>query len=181
MVSEPGGGLAAILAAWTAMLRTGGTDELAAILDPDVVWWGILPEQVCHGRDETLDILARNRPRPPRITRVEAQESGHRVAVSVEGPDFPAGGPLPADAPRSLLFTFRGGKVIEMQSLPGRDAAFALLSGWGPGRTRTAELRPPGLGWRYGRSGGAPFVGVSPGLRLRRPRNSLPTARTGSK
>ena len=127
-MSEPGEGLAAILSAWAHVLRTGATAELAAILDPDVVWQGILPGQICRGRDEVLDILGRNRPRPPRITRLEAQESGERVAVFVEGPDFPAGDPLPAGAPRSLVLTFRGGKVVEMRSFARRGEAFGLLA-----------------------------------------------------
>jgi hypothetical protein len=35
---------------------------------------------------------------------------------------------LAPGAPRSLVFTFRDGKVVRMESLPSRDAAFALAT-----------------------------------------------------
>ncbi|HYA00858.1 MAG TPA: nuclear transport factor 2 family protein [Candidatus Binatia bacterium] len=134
-MSEQGDKLAAVASAWTAMLRSGRVEELAAILDDDVVWQGLLPELVCRGREQVLNVMVRNRGRPPRITRFEAEEIGDRVAVSVEGPDFGAGPgdpeapQLPAGAPRSLVFTFRGGMVVRMESLPSRDAAFSLAAG----------------------------------------------------
>jgi hypothetical protein len=123
-MSETGENLALILSAWTDMLRRGDTQALAAMLDEKVVWQGILPEQVCRNRDEVLNLLVRNRPRPPRLTRIEAEEFGDRVAVSVAGPDFPDNEALAAKAPRSLVFTFRDGRVVKMQSLATRDAAF---------------------------------------------------------
>jgi hypothetical protein len=56
------------------------------------------------------------------------------VAISVEGPDFPTlSGPdevlLQPEAPRSLVFTFREGMVVRMESLPSREAAFAAALG----------------------------------------------------
>ena len=130
-MSEKGANLAAIISAWTGMLRTGRIDELARLLDEQVVWQGLLPELVCHGRDQVLRLIGRSRRQPLRITRLEAEELGDRVAISVSGPEFPEGpdGPegalLPPGAPRSLVFTFRDGHVVRMESLPSRDAAFA--------------------------------------------------------
>ena len=70
-----------------AMSRTGGTEELASILDEGVMWQGLLPELVCNGRGEVLNILGRA---PfPRVTRVEAEEVGDRVVVIASGADFP--------------------------------------------------------------------------------------------
>ncbi len=128
-MSEPGTNLSLILSAWFGMLRTASTEELASILDETVVWQGILPEQVCGNRDEVLNVLGRNRRRPPRLTRIEAQEMGDRVAVSVEGPDFPDTDGLEAGAPRALVFTFKDGKVVRMESLASRDSAFELAAG----------------------------------------------------
>jgi hypothetical protein len=68
--------------------------------------------------------LVRNRPRAPRITRIEAEEKGDQVAVSVDGPDFQSDDWRPPGGPRWLVFTFRNGRVIRMQSLTSRDAAF---------------------------------------------------------
>jgi hypothetical protein len=124
---ETGERLARLLSAWAAYLRTGRTDELAAMLDEGVVWQGLLPELVCNGRDQVLDMMVRNRGGAPRLTHIEAEEAGRQVAVSVEGPDFPDNGLLAAAAPRSLVFTFSGPRVVHIQSTSSRDAAFALL------------------------------------------------------
>lgn len=127
-MTESGQNLALILSAWTSMLRSESTQELASLLDEHVFWQGVLPEQACHNREEVLNLLVRNRARPPRITRVEAEEFGDRVAVSVQGPDFPENEALAAGAPRSLVFTFEAGKVVRMESLASRDAAFDLAA-----------------------------------------------------
>ncbi|MGA9114091.1 MAG: hypothetical protein WB802_09890 [Candidatus Dormiibacterota bacterium] len=133
-MSEIGDNLALLVSAWTGMFRSGSSEALAAILDENVVWQGLLPELVCGDRGQVLHILERWSARPPRITRLEAEEFGDRVAISVEGPDFPAmpnQGEAPilaAGAPRLLVFTFRAGKVVRMESLPSRDAAFAVAA-----------------------------------------------------
>jgi hypothetical protein len=131
---QSGENLALLVSAWTGMLRSGDGEALAAILDENVVWQGLLPDMVCHDREQVLRLLSRLRGQPPRITRMEAEEFGDRVAISVEGPDFPAltgTGDTPlltAGAPRSLVFTFRGGRVVRMESLPSREAAFAVAA-----------------------------------------------------
>ncbi|MGA2284480.1 MAG: nuclear transport factor 2 family protein [Candidatus Dormibacteria bacterium] len=133
-MSEIGDNLALLVAAWTGIFRSGGGEALAGILDEKVVWHGLLPDLVCSDRAQVLRILDRFRARPRRITRIEAEEFGDRVAISVEGPDFPAMTDaaethvLAPGAPRSLVFTFRDGKVVRMESLPSRDAAFALAT-----------------------------------------------------
>jgi hypothetical protein len=116
------------VAAWSDMFRRGSTDALAALLDERVVWNGIFPDEICHGREEVLAILVRNRPRAPRITRLEAEENGGLVAITVKGPDFQGDDRRPPGGPRSLVFTFRNGHVIRMQSLKNRDEAFRLVS-----------------------------------------------------
>lgn len=123
-MSDVGDNLAVILSAWTAMLRSGSTKELASILDPNVVWQGIRPDQACDNRKQVVDILSHSQPRPPRLSRIEAEEIGDRVVVSVAGPDFPDNGVVTAIAPRSLVFTFHNRKVVRMESVASRDAAF---------------------------------------------------------
>ncbi|MGD1034246.1 MAG: nuclear transport factor 2 family protein [Candidatus Dormibacteria bacterium] len=133
-MSESGENLALVVSAWTGMFRSGSSDALAALLDENVVWQGLQPGLSCGDRGQVLRILGRWRSHPPRITRLEAEEFGDRVAISVEGPDFPAiSDPseaplLAAGAPRSLVFTFRDGRVVRMESLPSRDAAFAVAA-----------------------------------------------------
>jgi hypothetical protein len=123
-VSGPGDNLALIVAAWAELLRSGASATFAATVDDQVVWHGVRPDLACRGREEVLDVMLRGRGRPPRITRMEAEEAGDAVVLSVEGPDF-AEGPdgAPPDAPRVLLFTFRDGRVVRIQSLRTREAA----------------------------------------------------------
>jgi hypothetical protein len=133
-MSEIGDNLTLLVAAWTGMFRSGSSEALAAILDENVVWQGVLPELLCSNRTQVLHTLDRLRAHPPRITRIEAEEFGDRVAISVEGPDFPASSEsadaqvLAPGAPRSLVFTFQAGRVVRMESLHSRDAAFALAT-----------------------------------------------------
>lgn len=66
------------------------------------------------------------RPRPPRLTRFEAEEIGNKVVVSVEGPDFPPVEGQPASDRRSLVFTFADGTVVRIESTPTRERAYEL-------------------------------------------------------
>jgi hypothetical protein len=79
---------------------------------------------VCTGRGQVLERMAKLRATPPRITRIEAEEFGDQVAVSVAGPDLPENEALAAGAPRSLVFSFRAQQVIHIQSFVSRDSAF---------------------------------------------------------
>jgi hypothetical protein len=128
-MSKPGENLTVVLSVMVAMSRTGGTEELASVLDEAVVWQGLLPELVCNGRSQVLNVLGRAA--LPSITRVEAEEVGDRVVVIVSGADFPlgpAGTELePPSGARSFVFTFRDGKVVRMESVPNREAAFAVV------------------------------------------------------
>ena len=127
-MAEENDRLGRIVAAWTEMLRGGNTDALAGLLSPDVVWQGVLPDQICHNRDEVLAVIGRMRPRLPRLTRFDAEEIGKKLVVSVDGPDFPPVEGQPTPNHRSLVFTFAGGQVIRMESTPSRDRAFELAN-----------------------------------------------------
>jgi SnoaL-like domain len=126
---EPGENLERVLSASITMFRTRSTNEIASLLDPGVVWQGVLPDQRCEGADAVLALMDRNQAqRPPRLTRVDAREFGQRVLVSVEGPDFPENGPLQAGSPRTLVFTFRDGRIGRIDSCASLEAGLALAS-----------------------------------------------------
>ena len=130
-MSQPGANLSLVLQTWADILRTGRTEALATIMDDDVVWQGLLPELVCNGRDEALGMLRYGLVAAvPSVTRVEAEESGDYVVVNVASADFPEGpegAPLEDSGQRTLVFTFRAGKIVRMESFPGRDAAFRAV------------------------------------------------------
>jgi hypothetical protein len=69
-------------------------------------------------------------PRAPCINRIEAEEKGNLLAISVQGPDFQADDQrLPGD-PRSLVFTFQEGQVIAGRAQRSETRRFD----WSPGR-----------------------------------------------
>lgn len=117
-MTEIGDNLATVLSAWLTMARTGSTAALASILDDGVIWQGVRPELVCHGRDEVLDILAHNQPRTPRLTKIVAEERGDRVFVTVVSPDFEVTAGSPVDAERSIAVTLRNGSVTRLDDVP---------------------------------------------------------------
>ncbi|MDA8301198.1 MAG: nuclear transport factor 2 family protein [Actinomycetota bacterium] len=117
-----------MLALWAEMSKSQTMAPLLEVLAEDVVWQGLLPELACHGRDEVAGVLGSARGgRLPRVTRMEAEEAGDRVVVTVEGPDFgpgPAGTALePIGGPRTLALWFGDGRVVRMESFATRQEA----------------------------------------------------------
>jgi hypothetical protein len=99
----------------------------------DVVWQGLLPELVCHGRDEVRGVLGSARGgRLPRVTRMEAEEADDRVVITVEGPDFgpgPAGSALePVGGPRTLVLSFENNRIVRIERFPTRQEALGLAT-----------------------------------------------------
>ncbi len=128
-MTEPGDNLGRVLALWGEMARTGSTEALGEVLAQDVVWQGLLPELACHGRDEVLQLLGRARGgRLPRATRVEAEEVGDRVVLTIASPEIgpgPEGTTLEAGTPRTLVLYFDGGSIVRMESFATRQEALA--------------------------------------------------------
>lgn len=129
-MSEPGNNLARVLGIWGELWRTETMEPLVDAMAADVVWQGLLPDLVCHGRDEVAGVLGSARAgRLPRITAMSAEEVGDRVVLTVEGPDLgsdPAGTALePEGGPRTLVLWFADGKVTRMESFATREQAFA--------------------------------------------------------
>ena len=132
-MSEPGSNLARVLAVWGDIFHSQTMTPLVDAMAEDVVWQGLLPELACHGRDEVCGVLGSARAgRLPRVTRMEAEEAGDRVVITVEGPDFgpgAAGRALePVGGPRTLVLSFEEGRIVRMQSFATRQQAFAVAT-----------------------------------------------------
>ncbi|MGO9660497.1 MAG: nuclear transport factor 2 family protein [Acidimicrobiales bacterium] len=132
-MSEPGANLARVLAVWGEMSQRQTMEPLADAMAEDVVWQGLLPELVCHGRDEVRGVLGSARAgRLPTVTRMEAEEVGDRVVVTVEGPDFgpgPAGPALgPVGGARTLVLSFADGRIARMESFATRQEALGVTT-----------------------------------------------------
>lgn len=127
-MNEPGSNLARVLTVWGELARSEDMAPLVDVMAEDAVWQGLLPELVCRGRDEVVGVLGSARAgRLPRVTRMEAEEVGDQVVLTLEGPDLgpgPAGTALePAGGPRTLALTFDDGRVVRMESFATRDEA----------------------------------------------------------
>jgi hypothetical protein len=110
------------------MLEDPDLSQMRELLDERVIWQGLRPELVCHDRREVLALFQRQRDVGLRITRLEAEEVGSRVLISVESPELSAiDGVIESGAPRSLVFTFAGGRVAQIASYVSREAALAAL------------------------------------------------------
>jgi SnoaL-like domain len=132
-MTEPGSNLARVLALWGEMSHSQTMAPLAEAMAEGVVWQGLLPELVCHGRNEVRDVLGSARGgQLPRVTRMEAEEAGDRVVVTVEGPDFgpgPAGTALePVGGPRTLALWFEDGRIVRMESFATRQEALGVTT-----------------------------------------------------
>src|SRR5487761_38353 len=130
-MSEPGSNLARVVAIWGEMAPSQTMAPLADAMAEDVVWQGLLPELICRGRAEVCGVLG-SAPggRLPSVTRMEAEEWGDRVVLTVEGPDFgpgPAGSALePAGGPRTLALSFHDGRVVHIESFATREEALGV-------------------------------------------------------
>ncbi|MGH9083733.1 MAG: hypothetical protein ACRDWN_10360 [Acidimicrobiales bacterium] len=132
-MDEPGSNLARVLALWGEMSKSQTMAPLADAMVEEVVWQGLLPELVCHGRDEVRGVLGSARGgQLPRVTRMAAEEMGDRVVLTVEGPDFgpgPAGSALdPVGGPRTLVLSFKDGRVVRMESFATPQDAMRVVS-----------------------------------------------------
>lgn len=132
-MTEAGSNLARVLAIWGEMADRHTMAPLADAMAENVVWQGLLPELVCHGRDEVRNRLGSARAgQLPRVTRMEAEEVGDRVVITVEGPDFgpgPAGSALePVGGPRTLVLSFENGRIVRMESFATRQEALSVAT-----------------------------------------------------
>jgi ketosteroid isomerase-like protein len=132
-MNEPGSNLARVLAVWGEMSYKETMAPLVDVMAEDVVWQGLLPELVCHGRDQVRGVLGSTRGgRLPRVTRMEAEEVGDKVVVTVAGPDFgpgPAGTTLEPDGgPRTLVLSFEDGRIVRMESFATRQEALGIAT-----------------------------------------------------
>ena len=132
-MSEPGDNLARVLVVWGETSHRQTMAPLVDAMAEDVVWQGLLPELVCHGRDEVRGGLGSARGgRLPRVTRMEAEEADDRVVITVEGPDFgpgPAGSALkPVGGPRTLVLSFENNRIVRIERFPTRQEALGLAT-----------------------------------------------------
>jgi hypothetical protein len=99
---------------------------LKSQLDPDVVHQGVLPELVCHNRDEVLVNIQRGFARDDfGIDRLELIDAGERVVVGLAGPRFSEVPWAPLNGQIYVVYTLRGGRIVRMDDYLSRTEAMA--------------------------------------------------------
>jgi hypothetical protein len=132
-VSEPGRNLGRVFTILGLMSESHSMTPLLDALDEDVVWQGLLPELACRGRQQVRSVVGSARGgRFPVLARVEAEEVGDRVVVTIMGPDLgpgPEGTVLERDGgPRTFVLSFGDEKIVRMESYASRPEAFSALA-----------------------------------------------------
>jgi hypothetical protein len=126
--------MAIILRGIANALRNQDIDDLTAMLDRNVIWEGLSPDQDCHGRDQAAqriqDLLGRRR---LTFDAVEVIAHDDTVVVGVGGPRFSATpGNSQAASQVFLLFTMRYGAVVRAKIYPRREEALAAAGAADP-------------------------------------------------
>jgi len=98
-------------------LERADLDAFAEVLAPDVVWVGLWPAQLCHSREQVIEMLETARengivPRPEIV-----RDEGDRFVVDPH---------LPIDE-RHQVFVLHEGLVSEVRAYPDRASALAAL------------------------------------------------------
>lgn len=103
--------------------------DLAALksqLDPDVIHQGVLPDLICHNRDEVLENVQRGFARDDfGVERLELIDAGDRVVVGLAGPRFREVPWAPLNGQIFVVYTLRDGLIVRMDDYLNRADAMA--------------------------------------------------------
>lgn len=106
--------------------RSRDIARLESQLDPDVVHQGVLPELVCHNRDEVLENVRRGFARDDfGVDRLELIDAGERVVVGLAGPRFREMPWAPRNGQIYMVYTLRDGQIVRMDDYLNRAEAIA--------------------------------------------------------
>jgi hypothetical protein len=106
--------------------RTHDVARLKVQLDPDVVHQGVLPDLVCHNRDEVLSMVQGGFSRDGfGIERLELIDAGECVIVALAGPRFREVPWAPLNGEIYVVYTLRDGRIVRMDDFLNRADAMA--------------------------------------------------------
>ena len=130
----PASNMAIILGALADVVRTQDSEPLAGLLDKNVVWEGVLPDQRCDGRDQAMGVIGGFfTHRGLTFDAVELQARGDAVVVGMHGPGL-NGTPGDFETVGQVfhVFTRRDGAVIRWKAYLNRREGLAAAESYGP-------------------------------------------------
>jgi ketosteroid isomerase-like protein len=106
------------------VIERGDFEEVACVLDPDVVWVGVAPGQLCRNREQVLATFRR------------ALEGGRRAAPEIlaETEQLIVVDPHVEPPPELVpglhqVFVLEEGRIVEMRDYPDRESALEAVRG----------------------------------------------------
>lgn len=126
--------MAIILGALADVVRTQDSAPLARLLDQNVVWEGVRPDQRCDGRAEAMSVIGGFfTHRRLTFDAVELQARGDAVVVGIHGPGL-NGTPGDFETVGQVfhVLTLREGVVIRWRAYLDRSEALAGAESDGP-------------------------------------------------
>ena len=123
-----------ILGALTDVLRTQNSEHLAGLLDQDVIWEGVHPDQRCDGQAQAMGVIQEFfTNRELTFDAVEVIARGDVVVVGIHGPGF-NGMPGNAETVGHVfhVLTLRDGVVVRWRAYLDREDALAAAGSGGP-------------------------------------------------
>jgi ketosteroid isomerase-like protein len=118
---------------WLDALRSGDLAALEEILAPSVVWRGVVPDAICHDRDEVIALLREQIAEGlPDVYAVECVAGESSFAVGYRATDLTevAGEPLPGQIWN--VMTIRDGEIVEMKDFAQRNDALRAAEAGDP-------------------------------------------------
>jgi hypothetical protein len=104
--------------------------RLESQLDPEVVHQGVLPELICHNREEVLQNVERGFSRDDfGVDRLEMIDAGEHVVVGLAGPRFQEVPWAPLNGQIYVVYTIRDARIVRMQDFLTRAEAMAAAGG----------------------------------------------------
>jgi ketosteroid isomerase-like protein len=102
-------------------------DRAAArgFLDPGIVWQGIVPDLICHGSDEVLDIFLAERDRKIEVEGMELIGSEAGAVFAFHRPDVHEVAGVEIQGALHHALTIVDGRITRIEDCPGREEALA--------------------------------------------------------
>ena len=133
-----------VLVAWLDAMRRQDLQALSDCYAPDVVWRGVVPDAVCHNRQEVLDNLAEQLSEGlPRVEALELVATDNAVVLGVRSPDLTEVAGVPLAGQIFNVFTVVDGRIVAVQDHPGRAAALHAAGANKPVWSDAGSVAPP--------------------------------------
>src|SRR3954454_10465889 len=113
--AEPGPANVELILDWIAALRSGDTEAIADLLDPDVVWHGVTGGLTCVGRADVIDALQDQLPISIDIDALEVISAPGHIVVGARSEHLPEPPGVTLDGQIYNVFERRGRRFVTIR------------------------------------------------------------------